>query len=408
MSAPLPERLPPSDWRARPGLDRLCEALGAGAGEARFVGGAVRDGLLGLPVKDVDIATLHLPEEVIRRVKAVGFKAVPTGLAHGTITAVLDHWPVEITTLRRDVSTDGRRATVAFGTDWRDDAARRDFTMNALYADPADGALHDYFGGRDDLAARRVRFIGDPHARIAEDHLRILRYFRFTARFGALDRAAADYAACMTHASSLMALSRERIADELLRLLDLSDPADVIAAMIEDGVLRPVLPEVTSAGALALRALIAAEAQAGIPADPLRRLAALLPRDGALADQIGARLRLSNKARQRLQKTLTPIDATSPEALAYRLGTESAIDQMLLGLAFDPATAARMTDWTAPRLPLSGGDLIAMGLTAGPQVAKTLQLLEREWIAAGFPPTDETRAMATQMIVAELRSIQKR
>lgn len=404
MSTPLPDRLPPSDWRERAGLDTLCDALGASLGEARFVGGAVRDGLLGLPVKDVDIATVHLPEEVVRRIKSAGFKAVPTGLAHGTITAVLDHWPVEITTLRRDVSTDGRRATVAFGTDWRDDAARRDFTMNALYADPGDGALHDYFGGQEDLAARRVRFIGDPHARIAEDHLRILRYFRFTARFGALDRSAADYAACVTHASSLMALSRERIADELLRLLALPDPADVIAAMIEDGLLRPVLPEVTSADAL--RALIATERQAGIPADPLRRLAGLLPADGALADQIGARLRFSNKARQRLQKALTPIDASSPEALAYRLGTESAVDQMLLGLAFTPDVAARMADWTAPRLPLSGGDLIAMGLTAGPQVAKTLQLLEREWIAAGFPPTDETRAMAAQMIVAELRSIQ--
>src|SRR5690606_38692919 len=289
-------------------LDVLCDALGGGVGEARFVGGAVRDGLLGLPVNDVDIATVHAPDAVMRRIRAAGFKAVPTGLAHGTITAVLDHWPVEITTLRRDVSTDGRRATVAFATDWREDAARRDFTMNALYADPLDGALQDYFGGVDDLAARRVRFIGDAQARIAEDHLRILRYFRFTARFGALDRGSVDYAACVAHATSLMALSRERIADELLRLLALPDPSDVVAAMVEDGVLAPVLPEVTVAGVAALRALLGAERAAGLAPDGLRRLAALLPGE-AVAEQIGPRLRLSNKARARLHAMLVPAEA---------------------------------------------------------------------------------------------------
>lgn len=406
MNTTLPDMLPASEWRERAGLDKLCAALGAGEGEARFVGGAVRDGLLGIPVKDVDIATLHRPEEVVRRIKAAGFKAVPTGLAHGTITAVLGHWPVEITTLRRDVSTDGRRATVAFADDWREDAARRDFTMNALYADPRSGALHDYFDGRADLAARRVRFIGDPLARIAEDHLRILRYFRFTARFGALDPSSPDYAACVAQATSLMALSRERIADELLRLLGLPDPAPVVAAMVADEVLKSVLPEITAAGVAALRALIAAEAEAGISPDGLRRLAALLPRDPALADQIGARLRLSNKARQRLQKALADEDPATPEALAYRLGPQSAVDRILLGRAFTPAEAARMQDWAVPRLPLSGGDLIAMGLAAGPQVARTLQALERAWIAAGFPPLAETREMAAQMIVASLRSAQ--
>jgi len=401
----MPDRLPPAPWRERPGLAALCDALGAAAGEVRFVGGAVRDGLLGLPVNDVDIATVHAPDAVVRRIRAAGFKAVPTGLAHGTITAVLDHWPVEITTLRRDVSTDGRRATVAFATDWREDAARRDFTMNALYADPGDGALHDYFGGVADLAARRVRFIGDAQARIAEDHLRILRYFRFTARFGALDRGSADYAACVAHATSLMALSRERIADELLRLLALPDPAEVVAAMVEDGVLAPVLPEVTAAGVAALRALLAAEQAAGTAPDGLRRLAALLP-DEAVAGQIGPRLRLSNKARARLHAMLTPVAAASPEALAYRLGTQGAIDRILLGGAFDPADVGRLRDWPVPRLPLSGGDLIALGLTAGPQVAATLQALERQWIAAGFPPAAQTRAMAVQMIGSLLRANQ--
>ena len=405
MSAP-PTHLPTADWRAREGLDALCAALGADAGEVRFVGGAVRDSLLGIAVKDVDIATVHPPQEVVRRIKAAGFKAVPTGIAHGTITAVLHHWPVEITTLRRDVSTDGRRATVAFATDWREDAARRDFTMNALYADPHGGALHDYFGGLDDLAARRVRFIGDPVARIAEDHLRILRFFRFTARFAALDRASADYAACVAHAASLMALSRERIADELLTLLALPDPSDVLAAMVEDGVLRPVLPEVTVAGVTALRALLAAEQAVGSAPDGLRRLAALLPPGTDGAEQIGARLRLSNKARARLAAMRAPVTATSPEALAYRLGTQGAIDLILLGRAFTVEAVARLRDWPVPRMPLSGGDLIKMGLTAGPQVAKALQALERDWVAAGFPPAEQTRAMAAQMIVSLLRATQ--
>jgi poly(A) polymerase len=402
----LPETLPLADWRTRAGLDLLCDALGAGAGEARFVGGAVRDGLLGLGVKDVDIATIHAPEEVVKRIRAAGFKAVPTGLAHGTITAVLDHWPVEITTLRRDVTTDGRRATVAFGTDWREDAARRDFTMNALYANPLDGTLHDYFDGRADLAAHRVRFIGDPLARIDEDHLRILRYFRFTARFGTLDRDSGDYAACVARAPSLIALSRERIADELLRLLALPDPSAVVAAMIEDDVLMPVLPEIAGDKIAALRALIVAERQSGIAPDGLRRLAALLPKDAATAEQIGARLRLSNKARARLHKALAPDDAATPEALAYRLGTQSAVDRMLLGLSFTSDEAPRIGQWQAPKLPLSGGDLIAMGLEAGPQVSSLLQALERQWVAAGFPSAQKTRAMAAQMIVSLLRSTQ--
>ena len=410
MSAILPPVLPPilpnAEWRTRAGLAELCEILGAGAGEARFVGGAVRDSLLDLPVKDVDIATVHRPDEVITRIKRVGFKAVPTGIAHGTITAVIHHWPVEITTLRRDVSTDGRRATVAFGTDWREDAARRDFTMNALYADPLTGVLDDYFGGLADLAAHRVHFIGDPEARIAEDHLRILRYFRFTARFGTVDRASADYAACVAHATSLMALSRERIADELMRLLSLPDPADVVAAMVEDGILKPVLPEIAAAGVEALRALILAEQATNIPADSLRRLLALLPEDAALADQVGARLRLSNKLRARMQAALAPNDAVTPEALAYRSGVPAALDRILLGRRFSLDDVSRVESWVSPRLPLSGGDLIAMGLTAGPQVAKALQEVERQWIASGFPGEAETRALADQILVSLLRATQ--
>ena len=366
----------------------------------------MRDGLLGLAVKDVDIATVHRPEEVIERIKRAGFKAVPTGIAHGTVTAVLDHRPVEITTLRRDVSTDGRRATVAFGTDWREDAARRDFTMNALYADPLTGVLHDYFDGLADLAGHRVRFIGDPAARIAEDHLRILRYFRFTARFGTVDRTSADYAACVAHATSLMALSRERIADEFMKLLSLPDPTDVVGAMVEDDILKPVLPEIDGRGVATLRALIAAEQATGTPPDSLRRLLALLPNDAETADQVGARLRLSNKLRSRMQAALGLHDASTPEALAYRTGVPAALDRILLGRAFSYADAARLEGWVPPRLPLSGGDLIAMGLKAGPQVAKALQEVERRWIASGFPGEAETRALADQILVSLLRATQ--
>lgn len=404
--AALPQRLPDAAWRARAGLAELCAALGAGLDEARFVGGAVRDGLLGLPVKDVDIATIHDPDTVMARIEAAGFKAVPTGLAHGTVTAVVHHRPVEITTLRRDVATDGRRAVVAFDTDWRADAGRRDFTINALYASPVDGALHDYFGGLDDLAERRVRFIGDPLARIDEDHLRILRFFRFTARFGALDRASADHAACVARAPSLMALSRERIADELLKLLALNDPAPVLAAMVADGIFAPVLPEITSAGVAALQRLIAAEASTQVAPEALRRLIALLPPDPDSADQIGARLRLSNKARARIRTALEPMESETPQALAYRAGVTCAIDRMLLGHAFSPETARGLIDWVPPPLPLSGGALIEMGLPAGPLVAKTLKQVEQQWIAAGFPDAAATRALAAQLVAATLRSAQ--
>ena len=254
--------LPPAPWRDRPGLGTLLDALDAAAGETRVVGGAVRDTLLGLPVADLDLATRLAPQTVIDRVRAAGLKAVPTGLAHGTVTAVLPDGSVEVTTLRRDIATDGRRATVAFSDDWREDAARRDFTINALYADPGDGAVIDFFGGLDDLAAGRVRFIGDPLQRIAEDHLRILRFFRFHARFGRGDPDEAALAACAARANDLMALSRERIADELLKLLAGVDPAPVIALMLGHGVLRPVLPEITDAAPLA--ALVAAELRAAL------------------------------------------------------------------------------------------------------------------------------------------------
>ena len=240
-------KLDAENWRKRRGMARLLSALGAEEGLTRYVGGAVRDELLGLPVNDMDLATRLSPDEVVRRLETAKIKAVPTGIEHGTITAVSDGQPVEVTTLRRDVSTDGRRATVAFTDDWQGDAARRDFTINALSADPVSGEIFDYFGGLGDLEHRHIRFIGDPLQRIAEDHLRILRFFRFHARFGSgkLDQAALD--ACAARANDLMALSRERIADELLKLLAVEDPSATIGIMLQRGILKPVLPEIERA-----------------------------------------------------------------------------------------------------------------------------------------------------------------
>ncbi|MEC3949215.1 CCA tRNA nucleotidyltransferase [Sphingobium sp. HWE2-09] len=391
--------LPDAEWCHRPGLDGLLAALGAAEGKARFVGGAVRDGLLGLPVNDLDIATSLDPHDVVDRLKAAGIKAVPTGIEHGTITAILPDGPVEITTLRRDVSTDGRRATIAYTDDWREDAARRDFTINALYADPLTGAISDYFGGMADLETRRLRFIGDASARIAEDHLRILRYFRFLARYGDNELDSCAYDACVTAANSLMALSRERIADELLKLLGVAAPVHALRLMVEGGILRPVLPEVDQGGVERVDRLIAREAEAGIAGSALRRLAALLPHDAALADGVGARLKLSNKARKRLVVALDSAEAMEgPRALAYRVGVEGAIDRLLLDPERPLTALAPLKGWTPPALPIGGGALIALGLTPGPDVAKALHAVQAQWVAENFPDADRVAAIAGQIV----------
>ena len=387
--------LPDAEWRHREGLARLVEVLG----QTRFVGGSVRDTLLGIPVSDLDLATPLDPGRVIELLKGAGIKAVPTGIDHGTITAVLESGPVEVTTLRRDVSTDGRRATVAFTDDWREDAARRDFTMNALYADPGTGEIFDYFGGLADLEARHVRFIGDPLQRIAEDHLRILRFFRFLARFGDTpDPAGLD--ACTARAKDLMALSRERIADELLKLLMAKDAVRVVALMVERGIFAPVLPEIASAGGLAH--LATREAEAGVAPHAIRRLAALLPPDPALAEQVGARLKLSNAQRKRLAAAVTPPDA-EPRPLAYRAGTESALDRLLLS---DRPVAdwAGLADWQPPRFPLTGGAIVARGVKAGPEVARLMRGIEDQWIAEGFPGQARVDALADAAVDQALRS----
>ena len=403
-------KLPDAPWQHRPGLKPVLDTLGAPAGETRYVGGCVRDTMLGLPVSDIDLATRLLPQEVIRRLDAAGIKAVPTGLAHGTVTAVSAGQPVEVTTLRRDVATDGRRATIAFSKDWREDAARRDFTINALSADLADGQIHDYFGGLVDLSARLVRFIGDPLIRIAEDHLRILRFFRFHARFGQGEPDPAGLEACIARANDLMALSRERISGELLRLLALADPGPTMRLMIERGIWRPVLPEIGPDGADRLDRVIGRERLAGEEPDPIRRLAALLPRDPRVVASLGARLRLANMARDCLVALTSEAPFIGdPRQLAFATGTATAMSLLILSdLPPDELAgqAERLRGWEIPRFPLKGGDLIAMGLPRGPIVAQTLQELRAAWSADGFPAEAEVQAMARAAVAQALGASQ--
>lgn len=364
-------------------MKRLLDALDADAGLTRYVGGAVRDDLLGLKISDIDLATRIPPDEVMDRLTKARIKAVPTGIDHGTVTAVSDGHPFEITTLRRDVSTDGRRATVAFTDDWKEDAARRDFTINALSADPRTGELFDYFGGLADLQQRHIRFIGDPLQRIAEDHLRILRFFRFHARFGLGEPDQAALQACIERANDLMALSRERIADELLKLLGMPNPAPTVAIVLEHGILKPVLPEIAPERLSRLETLIESERAADSRPDAIRRLAALLPRDPKIADDVASRLRFSNKAKKRLVCATQSDTGRTARALAYRIGTECAVDRLLLeGRTQD---ASEIAHWHPPRLPIGGGNLIERGLPEGPIVARTLRKIEDQWVLEGFP-----------------------
>ena len=393
---PPHDPLPAADWTRRAGLAQLVSALGAD--RVRYVGGAVRDTLLGLPVRDVDCATTLLPDDIMAACRQAGLRTIPTGIAHGTVTIILPGGPVEVTTLRRDVATDGRHATVAFASEWQDDAARRDFTINALYADPRTLAIADYFDGLADLTARRVRFIGDARQRIREDHLRILRYFRFEARFGDIPDASA-MAACADLADTLKGLSRERIANELLLLLGLPDPAPSIRLMAETGVLPVILPEAKESQLTKLEMLVRHEAACAIPADPIRRLSALLPAHTHLADAVAARLRLSKAQRLRLTMAAerNASDTDRARALAYEVGLEVAIDRLLLlGAPIDP-----LEGWMPPALPLKGRDIIAAGVVAGPRVARILQAVEARWVAEDFPPESTVREWLTELVNPE-------
>ena len=367
-------------WLSAPPTQAVCAALAAGGAQALFVGGCVRNALIGAPVSDLDIATDAPPHTVLRLAEQAGIKAVPTGIDHGTVTLVADGIAHEVTTFRRDVATDGRRAVVAYSTRIEEDAARRDFTMNALYA-RADGRVLDPLGGLADLRARRVRFIGRAGDRIREDYLRSLRYFRFHAWYGDADAGFDPDAldAIAGNLGGLRHLSRERIGAELLKLLAAPDPAPSLAAMRSTGVLAQLLP---GADDRALAPLIALEAAAGADPEPLRRLAALGGAETARA------LRLSRAQAARLDKLHEAAASTMPAPeLGYRLGQDLARDALLLrcallGAPWPEAAAAEIARGSAAQFPIRARDL--MPALSGPALGRRLAELESAWIASDF------------------------
>jgi poly(A) polymerase len=394
--------LTPPPWMTEPATRRVLAALARPDAPARFVGGAVRDAVLGRAVTDIDVATPLPPAEAMRALAAAGIRVVPTGLDHGTVTAVTETRHVEVTTLRRDVETFGRRARVAYTDDWVADARRRDFTINALFADP-DGTLYDPTGeGLADLEARRVRFIGDPAQRIAEDYLRLLRFFRFHATYGSGAPDTAALAAATAAAARLDALSPERIWTELKRLLGAVDPAPMIALMDAHGILAHVLA--TPADVAGLTRLIAVEA--GAPPEPLRRLAALLARRAAVEPTV-ARLRLSKAEGRSVAASLGALAIIDQPAcrLIRRFGRAAAHDALRLAQAHGlaPAAAAAIAGalerWVETPLPVSGADVLALGVAPGRAVGALLDQLAVWWEDAGCAADraaclDELRARA--------------
>ncbi len=388
----LGHTLEPQPWMTSPETRAVLRALSTDGATVRFVGGCVRDALVGRTVKDIDIATPDPPGRVMELLAAAGIKAIPTGIDHGTITAVVPPAHFEITTLRVDMETYGRRARVEFSADWEADAARRDFTINAIYCD-ADGHLFDPTGGRSDLRARAVRFVGDPDIRIKEDFLRILRFFRFMAFYGDLPANAEGLAACRAHASSLPALSGERVAGEVLRLLESSRAASVLRVMAESGILDHVLPELTRIDRL--EGLISVDV--GDP-DPLRRLGAINAADLGGTYALSARLRLSNSERERLanmasreNEVTAGIDARGRRRILYGMGVHTFADLVFLGWAQEPAQSRAWrrylraaAQWSPPALPIGGADALAAGVPRGPEVGRLLGEVEKWWIRGDF------------------------
>jgi poly(A) polymerase len=390
-------RIADTAWLTTGALAKLMAALDRDGEEARVVGGAVRDVLIGEPTGDVDVATTALPPEVIARAQAAGFKAVPTGIDHGTVTVVVDHRPFEVTTLREDVETFGRHAVVRFGRDWRADAARRDFTINALSL-TRDGVVHDYVGGLADIAVRRVRFIGQAAARIAEDYLRVLRFFRFHAAYGVGRPDPEGLQACIDARDKLDRLSRERVRMELIKLLIAAHAVPTLAVMAESGLLGPVLGGVPYLAGIGNMAKV--EAACGLAADPVRRLGALAVMVAEDAERLWQRLRLTNAQHDRLASMadawwrVTPGDEAAARALLYRLGPEPFVDRVLLAWARSEAGAADGAwramatlpqRWTAPAFTIRAAHLIARGVARGRGLGAALAQAEEAWIAQGFP-----------------------
>jgi poly(A) polymerase len=392
--------IPPQDWMTAPQTRAVLDALTADGQTVMFVGGCVRDALIGRPVGDIDIATPDTPETVTALIERAGLKAVPTGIEHGTVTAVSGHRPFEITTLREDVETYGRHARVAFTDDWTADAARRDFTMNAMFCAP-DGTVYDPFGGWADLKAGHVRFVGEAEARVQEDYLRLLRFFRFYARYGRGGPDADALRAAERHAHQLETLAAERIHQELLKFLEAANPGPAARVIHDHGILQPVLPEARHAERL--NWLAAIEREQGVEVDPLRRMAAWL--DLREADRLGERLRLSNKEDRHLRALAqpgAPVRADMPaEALRrplHRLGQALTRDLYLLdaaeraaaGTRLDTATLAEglaeIASWEPKRLPVDGGDVKALGVPPGPRIKHLLEALDVWWVDRDFAP----------------------
>jgi poly(A) polymerase len=393
-------------WFKDAALGQVLSLLNDDGGEGRVVGGAVRNSLMGLDVADIDLATTLLPEVVVARAKAAGIKAVPTGIAHGTVTLVIGGKPFEVTTLRRDVETDGRHAEVAFSTDWQADAERRDLTINALYAG-ADGAVVDLVGGLADIETRTIRFIGDAATRIAEDHLRILRFFRFFAYYGTGRPDAAGLRACAAARATLASLSAERVWSETKKLLAAPDPGRALLWMRQVNVLNDILPETEKWGIDAIPALVASERALGWKVDPLLRLASIVPPDAERLAKLSERLRLSKAEAARLAAWAAApaiddeISTAAFDRLLYRHGPEGIVTRLKLALAVargkaegnfaEMARTARIgklldrtTGWTKPAFPINGGDALNAGIASGPRVGEALAEIERQWVEGNF------------------------
>ena len=397
-------------WLKSGPAGRVLALLNGGGEEARVIGGAVRNALLGLAVADIDIATTALPDEVIRRAAAEGIKSVPTGIEHGTVTLVLDSHPFEVTTLREDTETFGRKAKVAFGRDWARDAERRDFTINGLSVDAA-GIVHDYVGGLADIAERRVRFIGNPAERIAEDYLRILRFFRIHAAYAAGEVDRAGYLACIGGREGLASLSAERVRMEMLKLMVAPGAAGAIVAMADSGLLQQIIGGVAYTGPL--DAMIGIERILDLPADAMRRLGALAVAVTEDARRLATRLRLSNAEAKALDSMghrwwrLISMDEATARRRLYRLGADAYRDRLMLAWARsgggDAGAWRQMADLprrgSAPRFPLRAADFIARGIAEGPALGHVLTIAEDAWLAAGFPlEADAVAAIAEQTV----------
>lgn len=386
-------------WLNEADTKAVIGALQADGGVARFAGGCVRNALIGEKVSDIDIATTETPERAKALLEAKGIKVVPTGIEHGTITAVTPTRHFEITTLRVDVKTDGRRADVAFTGDWLEDAKRRDFTINALYCD-ADGTVHDPLGGREDLKARRVRFIGDAHQRIREDYLRILRFFRFHAWYGKGDPDAASLRACAEEREGLRKLSGERVRDELLKIAKADEAGSAFRQIAASGILAVVLPEASRLDRFEKLVAIEAQQLFVLDADPVPRLGAMLDLDAEGVKALAVRLKLSNKDRDRLTAMLTDktkivcyLSMREVRRALYLMGRDLFKDRVLLGWAEDRpghntfqwrALLAMADSWQKPELPLTGDMIKAAGVPEGPEIGRVRKEVEEWWIDSDF------------------------